>query len=154
MALTKTRARKLSNKYRCSVKDRKMSREWYQQNKAKYNTWARKYSRTPSERYRNAKYECRAERNLSFNLSLKKYKKLLLQGCYYCHQNLMDKTGVGLDRINNQYGYSVKNVLPCCGDCNNGRGTRYTVDEWKIMINALLTYRKVNQKSLRYERTK
>ena len=39
----------------------------------------------------------------------------------------------------------MKNVLKtilCCGVCNKARGDRYSMEEFKVMVNALLKYRK------------
>ena len=46
-----------------------------------------------------------------------------------------------LDRLDNAKGYSKDNLCVCCGICNGGRGNRFTPEEWKIMIRALLDYR-------------
>lgn len=62
--------------------------------------------------------------------------------CHYCGGKLGKRcpTG-GLDRIDNAIGYVKGNVLPCCGVCNMTRGTRFTVAETRIMIDALIRYR-------------
>ena len=63
-------------------------------------------------------------RSLAFNLNTKQIKKLMLKNCYYCglepsnEYGRKDSNGVfkysGIDRINNNHGYSVKNCVPCC----------------------------------------
>ena len=35
--------------------------------------------------------------------------------CYYCGNKV---NGIGLDRIDNRVGYTIKNVVSCCRDCN------------------------------------
>jgi hypothetical protein len=36
-----------------------------------------------------------------------------------------------MDRISNDKGYSLDNVVPCCQDCNRRRGTTYSSEEFK-----------------------
>lgn len=84
-----------------------------------------------------------ARKNLPWNLSFEQYCELLSHPCFYCNKKLNEETGTGLDRINNNptIGYTPLNVLPCCGTCNNTRADKYTSQEFKIMIMALLKYR-------------
>ena len=66
--------------------------------------------------------------------------------CIYCNMSITDQTGVGLDRINNDLGYTINNVLPCCGTCNYIRGDYLTVPEMKVAIKAVLEFRNENRK--------
>jgi hypothetical protein len=61
--------------------------------------------------------------------------------------DLMIMTGSGLDRINNKYGYSKKNAIPCCPTCNLVRGSYFTVKEFKKCIDFLRKLRN-NKKQL------
>lgn len=81
------------------------------------------------------------ERKLEWKINPNEYFALILNSCYYCKESLEFETGVGLDRINNEIGYLINNVLPCCGECNKARGNRYSIEEFKVMIDALLKYR-------------
>mgnify|MGYP001612350194 CR=1 FL=1 len=74
-------------------------------------------------------------------LSLRQYTKLIEQPCYYCGTSMANSMGTGLDRLDNRYGYSKKNVVTCCGICNRTRGIYYTPEETKVMIDALLLFR-------------
>ncbi|NJO65368.1 MAG: hypothetical protein HC836_46930, partial [Richelia sp. RM2_1_2] len=61
----------------------------------------------------------RAEkRGLAFDIDFQNFEDLLKSGCSYCSEQLVDKTGCSLDRIDNNKGYLKDNVLPCCGRCN------------------------------------
>ncbi|MEE9214912.1 MAG: hypothetical protein V3U54_08980, partial [Thermodesulfobacteriota bacterium] len=66
----------------------------------------------------------------AWSLSFKLFSTLVNHPCTYC-QGSLDGTGTGLDRINNQYGYSQKNVIPCCGTCNRMRSDKFTVNEMR-----------------------
>ena len=113
-------------------------------NKRKQNlAYSNEYRSRPVARYTNSKYIAK-KRGLAFNLPYKVYLALITSKCFYCGSTPRGK-GIGLDRINNSYGYSIKNVLPCCFPCNQGRNIHFTVKEWKIMINALLKHRKIRK---------
>jgi hypothetical protein len=61
--------------------------------------------------------------------------------CIYCG-SLIRATGSGLDRIDNTLGYTVSNVNPCCGTCNDIRGYNLTVEEMKVAMTAVVKFRK------------
>ena len=70
------------------------------------------------------------------------YYNLICCPCFYCGEYLDDSTGVGLDRCDNKKGYTLNNVVPCCARCNRMKNVYVTSDEFKIMMGALLEYRK------------
>lgn len=43
---------------------------------------------------------------------------------------------IGLDRINNDYGYTVQNSAPCCWDCNNRKNSMRLQDMLTVLIEA------------------
>jgi len=55
-----------------------------------------------------------AIRNLEFSLSKRYFIKLITEPCSYCGDAALN----GIDRINNNQGYTVSNSQPCCGVCN------------------------------------
>jgi hypothetical protein len=88
------------------------------------------------------------QRNLTFNLTIDKFKKITSQNCSYCgippseisdhsknHKNgtVNDYTAYkfnGIDRIDSKKGYDEENVTPCCKRCNYVKHTS-TVEELK-----------------------
>lgn len=78
-----------------------------------------------------------------WELSLDEYRILRLRLCYYCDGMLPPK-GRGLDRIDNDRGYTSYNVLPCCTICNRVRGNHFTVEETCIAVQAVLAHRRKN----------
>jgi hypothetical protein len=96
----------------------------------------------PHRRYIRARCTAR-RRKLPFFLTEEEYLKLISNPCYYCGESLEKEMGGGLDRIDNakNIGYTISNVLPCCTRCNQSRQDHFTVEEFKVMIQALLKFR-------------
>lgn len=63
------------------------------------------------------KYSINAERrNKDFEISEKFFDKITKRSCYLC--GFSSELGVGIDRFNNEIGYTEKNCKPCCNYCN------------------------------------
>jgi hypothetical protein len=73
-----------------------------------------------------------ASREIAFDLGRAHFGVLALMPCYYCGQPpsrrrvTATKTAVcnGIDRLDNAFGYSFDNCVPCCTPCNMAKGTR------------------------------
>jgi len=63
------------------------------------------------------------------------------QPCVYCFKSIIEETGIGLDRLDNNKHYTVDNVAPCCGNCNKIRGDYLTHEEMKAAMGAVLKLR-------------
>ncbi len=94
--------------------------------------------RTLPHRFNSSRSKAKG-RELSWSIDFENYELLQQSGCFYCSENLLNKTSVGLDRINNDLGYDLMNVLPCCGDCNKVRQDKLTVNEM-TEVRQLLKY--------------
>lgn len=92
-------------------------------------------------KYRSGKKSALAHHK-EWDLDFDSYLEIIKDPCYYCGSDLIEKYGLGLDRIDNQQGYHPDNVLPCCGDCNKLRSDRLTVEETLVAVSAILAYRK------------
>ena len=64
-------------------------------------------------------------RDLDFSLSFKEFYSLILNKCHYCGRSPRKFTrkgftinANGIDRVNNELGYILKNCVPCCSICN------------------------------------
>jgi hypothetical protein len=78
-----------------------------------------------------------------WSLNFAEYVMEISSGCFYCGADLLTIGGVSLDRIDNSKGYTLDNVLPCCGNCNMIRGNKLTVEEMQHAMIAVLTVRKL-----------
>jgi hypothetical protein len=83
-----------------------------------------------SNMYRN--YKRGAEkRNLSFSIDKDDFYRLTQENCHYCNaapgQIMYARSKYttfiynGIDRIDNRYGYSLSNCVPCCKWCNQAK---------------------------------
>lgn len=77
------------------------------------------------------------DKNIEFSLSDEQFYTLTQQNCHYCGikaSRIKNKNGSqyfkgsvfiynGVDRLNNQEGYSVKNCVACCTMCNIAKAT-------------------------------
>lgn len=92
-----------------------------QKSKKEYGYAAKKHI------YNTYKYGAK-RRNLEFNLSLEEFFNISQKNCAYCgvkpssifksvHNN-GDFIYNGIDRVDNNIGYVITNVAPCCWECN------------------------------------
>lgn len=88
---------------------------------------------------RNAKM-----RKVDWNLTKEQFEMLILQPCHYCgHEGKKSTTGSlitynGLDRVDNNLGYIVGNVAPCCMTCNSAKGA-LTLEEFRVWVKRIHT---------------
>lgn len=72
------------------------------------------------------------KRGLEFSLSFENFKYLTGLSCNYCNEEPQEKIKNyrsvkgqikfnGIDRVNNDLGYSLENCVPCCKDCNRAK---------------------------------
>lgn len=129
--------------------DKRFCKRWCYRNdpinKAKYRTRTdknrddRKYSY--KWRLQRLKHKSKSK-NYKLDINLDTYTSLLDKGCHYCYSLLNKETGAGLDRVDNSKGYTLDNVIPCCGKCNQVRNVHLTKEEMEIAMKAVLKYRK------------
>jgi len=81
------------------------------------------------------RYKRRAiENKMSFSINLEKFKDLTSQNCFYCGSEPEKEISEnyskllkgkykynGLDRVNNNIGYEIDNIVPCCFTCNRAK---------------------------------
>lgn len=78
------------------------------------------------------------KRGYSWELSNDLAQELFEKKCYYCGQPPTPLNGI--DRVNNNYGYTVDNSVPCCKKCNYAKNDM-SLDEWYDWLNRIASYR-------------
>ena len=89
-------------------------------------------------------------RKLSFNLSFEELKNIIDQPCHYCgaiktnekKSNFNNGSYYynGIDRVNNNIGYELSNVVPSCFMCNEAKKTK-SYNEFLDWVNRIYEYR-------------
>lgn len=64
--------------------------------------------------------------NKSFEITMDDYLKIIAEKCYICGKESKGEHRNGIDRIDNDKGYTLDNVKPCCGECN------YSKNDFKL----------------------
>jgi hypothetical protein len=59
-------------------------------------------------------------RKKEFNLTKLEFLNIINNNCYLCGKNNENHNN-GIDRINNDIGYEIRNCLSCCGTCNKSK---------------------------------
>jgi len=93
--------------------------------------------------YLIARWKHRAKKkNFKYNLTREQVRLLIKQPCFYCgiepyhvasYRGNGTITYQGLDRVDNDKGYTFDNVVPCCRVCNHAKATM-SMDEFKELI--------------------
>lgn len=81
---------------------------------------SKKRNKNPNRRFSMYK-ESAKRRNLDFNITFEDFMDLWENSCFYCGSKI---DGIGIDRKNNNVGYTVENIVPCCSECNMAKGFR------------------------------
>lgn len=119
----------------------RVNREYYKANKERINSQRKDYSKkyysktkgTDSRVY--SVYKSSAKRkSIEFSLSFGEFSGLYGKKCHYCGSN-----SSGIDRVNNNCGYSISNCVSCCEICNKTKQTM-SIDEWYRYICQLSLY--------------
>jgi hypothetical protein len=67
-------------------------------------------------------YQARAlKKGIDFTLTEDSFFAALHTQCYICGKNGQNNE-LGLDRLNNNKGYILGNIAPCCWECNKVKG--------------------------------
>lgn len=105
------------------------------------------FNKTFNSYYQHAKLKSR-----KFEISKEEFKILTKMHCHYCgsapsnitkkNESLFASDYIynGIDRKDNNEGYTVKNCVPCCKICNQAKHT-FSYAEFMNWIQVLISYR-------------
>jgi hypothetical protein len=82
-------------------------------------------SGTPYSKY---KYRAR-KKGLAFDITNEMYNKMIQRPCYICGKEGNHLHNNGIDRIDNQQGYTITNIQACCSECNYMKRD-YDMNDW------------------------
>ena len=76
-------------------------------------------------------------RGIEFTLTLEQYSELKHPSrvCEYCDMTVQQSLHshgkrLGVDRVDNEVGYTVGNCVPCCTECNSRKGKQVLGEQW------------------------
>jgi len=133
--LLKTRRYRVNNKEKVAAYDR----QYRIDNKEQLLEQTSIYYRTLKGRHKTIKYALKKEGALESELlwNINFYSELVRDPlCHYC-SGLLNETGGGLDRIQNDIGHTCYNVVPCCRRCNRIKGHDLSYEEMMLLAPAL-----------------
>ena len=111
---------------------------WQQENQEKIKI----SRRTPKVRFQNLKTAVK-RKNQSLSITEDEYIEIIKNDCYYCDGFFpRSETGSGLDRLDNNLGYHIDNVISCCTTCNKVKNKIFSPEETKVMIQAVINLKK------------
>lgn len=115
-SLCKACNRERWKKYRQEHPERvkQSNKKWAENNREHRRQYNKQHSQTPEARY---KVHCSGakKRGLLNDIDLDRYKTITSQPCAYCGTT---ESLRGLDRVYNDFPYTIDNVVSCCKDCN------------------------------------
>lgn len=140
----KIRARKYAAKI--STDPIKMAKVREERNKKNKRYYDENESRRRRVRYRaNAKINGYIQgariRNYDWMLTVESATVLMKSPCHYCGRQGADYGLNGIDRKDNDEGYTIGNTLPCCSMCNMGKGTK-TYEQTQEWLKAIVNHNK------------
>jgi predicted RNA-binding Zn-ribbon protein involved in translation (DUF1610 family) len=117
-------------------------KHFYEKYKDEISATNKKWNRTLRGRWSDLR---RAVRNsgMPSDITREDHAELLALPCVYCGGPL-NESGHGLDCKENNLGYLLANVAPCCVVCNRIKNVYLTFEEMKIAMRAVLEYRKTH----------
>lgn len=89
------------------------------------------YSATTKNRFGRARRT--SGKKKGWTITLEEYSKLIAEPCAYCKLPNTETYGTGLDRLHNDRGYHLDNVVSCCPECNIVRNSIFTPDEMMLL---------------------
>ena len=101
----------------------------------KYRQYKEEYLKSPAYRWNCVKVSA-SQRDLVLSLTREDVESMCMQPCHYCGDD-PQVVGVlfGLDRVENEGGYTKDNVVTCCSFCNYAKSDHHVDDFLRIMCN-------------------
>lgn len=132
----------MSQEPRWKREDRKeYHKQWRIKNKDKIRAWDLKWR--PRRKHSVTRFLTRykysaQKRDIVWLISDEDVMNIAKKACHYCGHPADPFNG--LDRMYNEYGYYLGNVLPCCGACNRAKKDQ-PYDEFKKYLDRIVEFR-------------
>jgi hypothetical protein len=110
-------------------RDIKRTKEFFSSELGK--DYRKKYAYTTKRRFWASSHEAK-RRNKEWKLTFEQFEQFSKQPCCYCEYPTLSQGG-SLDRIDNNRGYTIDNVVSACRTCNLVRNNLFTHEEMKVI---------------------
>jgi len=116
-----------------------------------YASWCSKCTKkgkqTPKSKWITLRSGAR-RRGYRFTLTFEDCSGLFLDDCHYCGKPSVEEVKIhGLDRVDNEKGYSMDNVVTCCEQCNVAKSTQ-TYEDFIQQANDIAKRHPLNKEKL------
>lgn len=101
---------------------RECSQHYRETHRKEARNYDKEYNKLLARRYSVCKRVAN-KKNLEFNLTIEQFDEITSQVCCYCGEYSENKNFCGIDRVDNNEGYTIKNCVPCCQLCNQMKST-------------------------------
>jgi hypothetical protein len=127
---------------RCQIRDVNYRSKYRNLRREKYLENNRGYHKKPKRRYGQAKHRA-SKRGIEFTLTSDEYAYLTQKNmpCHYDCGSTIPESGVGLDRLDSEKGYTLENSVPCCEYCNVLKNSYASSNEMIEIVKLLKTLR-------------
>lgn len=134
---------------RCRLRMRNSTIAWNKANRERKRAAAKIW--WDSNKWSAHKRNCqRNGRNNELNET--QFYHLCKQPCVYCNKAAQPFLN-GVDRVENEYGYTLRNSIPCCAPCNFMKG-KMSAKDFITRVNATAAYTQTYEKDLKPRRLK
>lgn len=119
---------------------------WKSENVGPQYEYRKMYARRLNSRFLACKKSARL-RGIEFDLNFSEYKELVDGECFYCDgkiDTIKNRSGHGLDRADNKFGYLYDNLVPCCSKCNKIKNNFLSLEETLLAVEAIVKHRDGN----------
>lgn len=92
--------------------------EYKQRNAVKLAAYRKSRKQLPQTRFLKYRYNAKI-RGYIFTLTKEEFINIVNSNCFYCDSSQY----IGVDRKNNEVGYTTDNSVACCATCNRMKGS-------------------------------
>lgn len=131
------------------------TKAWQKNNKTRIKEYSFQYARKDIGRFNSARTGAKA-RKISWDISFEEYCDLISDECFYCKGCFGNSknAGSGLDRVDNNIGYTYDNLVPCCKICNKLKNDFLSIEETLVAVDAIIKLRTEKQYDINVTCTK
>lgn len=133
---------KIQKKIKTEIENKEKNKIKYEEQKECLIRYMKEYYKRNTVIYKT--YQRGAmKRNFDFELSLEEFDNIRSNSCYYCGET----EKIGIDRRDNDKGYTIDNCVPCCSWCNRMK-SKYSENDFINHCIKILEYQNNKNKKL------